>query len=116
MMRTKRHDPHDASTENSDREAVLSSHSALAGEVEVLMAVVSKAKRIADESLARANDAPHPHETSNTIFVALYETHWRDREALFEAMRRLDKAREELRAAEMIAMDKNTSSIARSAI
>lgn len=116
MMHAERRDLHGPSSENDVRETVLSSHSALAGEVEVLMAVVSKAKRIADESLARANEAPHPHETSNTIFVALYETHWRDREALFEAMRRLDKAREELRAAEMTAMDKNTSSIARSAI
>jgi len=48
---------------------------------------------------------------SNTIFVALDDAHWRDREALFEAMRQLDAAREALRsvAAEMIATDKSIS-------
>jgi hypothetical protein len=45
----------------------------------------------------RANEAPEPHETSNDIFVMLYEAHWNDREALFDAMRRLEGARETLR-------------------
>lgn len=65
--------------------------------VEALTSQIRKAKRAADESLRRALDAPEPHETTNTIFVALWETHLRDREALFAVMRRLDDAREELR-------------------
>ncbi|MEO5758280.1 MAG: hypothetical protein ABIQ51_15630 [Mesorhizobium sp.] len=59
---------------------------------------VRKAKRAAHDSLARANDAPGPHETTNTIFVGLYEAHLRDREAMFAAMRQLDMAREVRRA------------------
>lgn len=82
--------------ENGSVDAVSSHYHELVGRVEALMALVSRAKRAADESLSRANDAPQPHETSNTIFVALYEAHWRDREALFEAMRQLDVAREAL--------------------
>lgn len=65
--------------------------------VEVLTAQVRSAKRTADDSLHRALDAPEPHETTNTIFVALWEAHLHDRETLFAAMRSLDDAREELR-------------------
>jgi hypothetical protein len=55
------------------------------------------ARRTADESLRRALDAPEPHETTNTVFIALWEAHLRDRELLFSVMRDLDAAREELR-------------------
>lgn len=65
--------------------------------VEALTLQIRRAKHAADESLRRALDAPEPHETTNTIFVACWESHLRDREALFETMRRLDAAREELR-------------------
>ncbi|MCP8897436.1 hypothetical protein KYK29_21130 [Shinella daejeonensis] len=54
-----------------------------------------KAKRAADESMRRAQDVPEPHSTDNTIFIALWEAHLADREALFDAMRRLDRARED---------------------
>lgn len=74
-------------------------------EVEALGSLVRKARRTANESLMRANEAPEPHATSNNIFAMLYETHWRDREALFDAMRRLDAARETLR---LLAVDKAT--------
>lgn len=65
--------------------------------VETLTAQVRTAKQTADETLRRALEAPEPHETTNTIFVALWEAHLHDREALFATMRRLDAAREELR-------------------
>lgn len=52
-----------------------------------------RAKRAADESLRRAQEAPEPHSTDNSIFVALWEDHLRDREALFSAMRQFDEAR-----------------------
>jgi len=65
--------------------------------VESLAAQVHAARRTADETLRRALEAPGPHETTNTIFVALWEAHLHDREALFAAMRRLDAAREDLR-------------------
>ncbi|MFC5384720.1 hypothetical protein ACFPLB_01940 [Aquamicrobium segne] len=90
---------HGAPFANGAGAAASSHHYELAGRVEALTVLVSRAKRLADESLARANDAPQPHETTNIIFVTLYEAHWRDREALFEAMRRLDEAREELQTA-----------------
>ncbi|WP_090329471.1 hypothetical protein [Nitratireductor aquibiodomus] len=64
--------------------------------VERLRSKVQAAKRAAAESLARANDAPEPHDGSNTIFVALFDAHCRDREALFETMRELDEACGEL--------------------
>jgi len=84
--------------ENGGRDTVPSRYRELAGRIEALTSLVLEAKRRADESLSRAHDAPQPHETSNTIFVALYEAHWRDREALFEAMRQLDVARDALRS------------------
>lgn len=61
------------------------------------MAAVRSARQAADESLRRAQAAPEPHETGNTIFVFLYEEHLRDREALFAALRDLDKAQAALR-------------------
>ncbi|MAS14287.1 MAG: hypothetical protein CMH69_13350 [Nitratireductor sp.] len=64
--------------------------------VERLRSKVQAAKRAAAESLSRANETPEPHDGSNTIFVALFDTHCRDREALFEAMRELDEACGEL--------------------
>lgn len=64
--------------------------------VERLRAKVQAAKRAAAESLARANDAPQPHDSTNTIFVVLFDTHCRDREALFETMREFDQACGEL--------------------
>ena len=87
---------HGSPSENGGRDAVSRRHHELVGRVEALAALVSRAKRAADESLSRAHDAPQPHETTNIIFVTLYEAHWRDREALFEAMRRLDEARQTL--------------------
>lgn len=66
--------------------------------VEASAYAVRRAKRAADESLRRAQDAPEPHVTTNSIFVALWEAHLGDREALFAAMRRLDEAREALRS------------------
>lgn len=65
--------------------------------VAALTSKVRTAKRTADESLRRALDAPEPHETTNTIFVALWEAHLHDREMLFSTMRDLDDARAELR-------------------
>lgn len=75
--------------------------------VEASLAAVRSAKRAADESLRRAQEAPGPHVTTNSIFVALYDAHLRDREALFSALRDLDEVRAALRpgAAEQVATD-----------
>lgn len=83
--------------------------------VETLTSQVRTTKRAADESLRRVLDAPEPHVSTNTIFVALLEGHLRDREALFAAMRRLDEAREELRriVAGLGAKDSPTKSVGR---
>ncbi|WEX08537.1 hypothetical protein [Chelativorans sp. AA-79] len=70
----------------------------LVAEVERQRSRVREARQRAVESLARAHEAPEPLDTANTIFVALYETHWCDREALFTAMRDLDAACEALHA------------------
>lgn len=72
-------------------------HYAVFASVEACASAVRKAKRAADESLQRAQEAPEPHATTNTIFIALYEAHLRDRETLFSAMRRLDEAQAALR-------------------
>ena len=53
---------------------------------------VEEARRIADASLLRAKAAPRPHEITNPVFVALFDAHQHDREALFAAMRNLDAA------------------------
>jgi len=84
--------------ENDTQGETPRSHRAGIANVEVLLSDVRRAKNAADESLRRAQDAPEPHGTINTIFVALWEEHLRDREALFAAMRELDEAREALRA------------------
>jgi len=65
--------------------------------MEASLSQLRRAKRAADESLRRAQEAPGPHSTDNSIFVALWEDHLRDREALFSAMRQFDEAREALR-------------------
>ena len=88
---------HGSPPENGGRDAASSRRRELAGMVEALTELVSAARRAADESLSRVNDAPQPHSTDNSIFVALWEAHLGDREALFSAMRRLDDAREALR-------------------
>lgn len=64
----------------------------LVAELETLRRRVKQAKLKASESLSRANEAPEPHDTTNTVFVALYDSHWRDREELFSVMRQLDAA------------------------
>lgn len=66
--------------------------------MEASLSLLRTAKRAADESLRRAQDAPEPHTSDNSIFVALWEAHLADREALFAAMRRLDDARLALRS------------------
>ncbi len=64
--------------------------------LEACLSRLHQAKRVADESLRRAQDAPGPHTSENSIFVALWETHLGDRELLFSAMRQLDRARQAL--------------------
>lgn len=64
--------------------------------LETSLSRLHRAKRIADESLRRAQDAPGPHTSDNSIFVGLWETHLGDREQLFSAMRQLDRARQAL--------------------
>jgi hypothetical protein len=61
--------------------------------VDTAKQLVEKAKHAADISLVRAKAAPKPHEITNPAFVALFEAHQRDKEALFAAMRALDAAR-----------------------
>lgn len=93
----------DALTEVAERDRYRDRFAA----VEASLAAVRAAKRAADESLRRAQEAPGPHVTTNSIFVALYDAHLRDREALFSALRDLDEARAALRpgAAEQAAAD-----------
>ncbi|MFE0015879.1 hypothetical protein ACFWXH_13610 [Mesorhizobium sp. NPDC059054] len=64
--------------------------------LETSLSRLHQAKRVADESLRRAQDAPGPHTSENSIFVALWESHLGDREMLFSAMRQLDHARQAL--------------------
>ncbi|MCO5159288.1 MAG: hypothetical protein M9945_21535 [Aquamicrobium sp.] len=85
--------PRDALTEVAERDRYRDGFAA----VEASLAAVRAAKRAADESLRRAQEAPGPHVTTNSIFVALYDAHLRDREALFSALRGLDEARAALR-------------------
>ena len=66
--------------------------------VEASLSQLLQAKHATDESLRRVQGVPGPHETSNSIFVALWETHLADREALFAAMRQLDEMREAVRS------------------
>ncbi|CAM5489560.1 hypothetical protein MAUB1S_08201 [Mycolicibacterium aubagnense] len=62
--------------------------------LEASLSRLHQAKRMADESLRRAQEAPGPHTSDNSIFVALWEAHLSDRELLFSAMRQLDHARQ----------------------
>ncbi|MGB3386480.1 MAG: hypothetical protein WBA88_00710 [Pseudaminobacter sp.] len=73
-------------------------HRATTAATEASLSQLRRAKRAADESLRRAQDAPEPHTSDNSIFVALWEAHLSDREALFAAMRRLDEVHEALRS------------------
>lgn len=73
-------------------------HRATIEAMEASLSQLRRAKRAADDSLHRAQDAPGPHTSDNSIFVGLWEGHLADREALFAAMRRLDDAREALRS------------------
>ncbi|MRG55389.1 hypothetical protein GF108_07325 [Phyllobacterium sp. SYP-B3895] len=63
---------------------------------------VEAARRAADASLARAKAAPRPHEITNPVFVALFDAHQQDREALFAAMRALDAARTDESADDLV--------------
>ena len=76
-------------------------------DVEALGALVRRAKRTADLSLRRVNTAPEPHNAGNAVFAVELERHRRDRETMFEAMRKLETARQALRAiAADFAMDR----------
>ena len=68
----------------------------LAAEIETLNSRVLITKQRVAESLARALEAP-AHDFGDPVFTALYDEHCRDREALFSAMRDLDKAIEKNR-------------------
>lgn len=63
------------------------------GRLQELLAEVEDAKRKANNSLQRAQSAPKPHVTTNSIFASLYEEHLRDRELLFSSLRQLDDMR-----------------------
>ncbi|WP_395446502.1 hypothetical protein ACHMW7_00555 (plasmid) [Aminobacter sp. UC22_36] len=77
-------------------------------DVEALGALVRRAKRTADLSLRRVNTAPGPHNAGNGAFAVELERHRRDRETMFEAMRKLEAARQALRAiASDFAMDQD---------
>lgn len=70
---------------------------ALRADVDLLDAEVCAARRIANESLDRLNALGQPGIGESSAFHALLDLHRRDKETLFEAMRRLDAAREQLR-------------------
>lgn len=77
-------------------------------EVEALGALVCRAKRTADLSLKRVNATPQPHNAGNSAFAVELERHRADRETMFEAMRKLETARQALRAiASDFAMDQD---------
>ncbi|WP_269930822.1 hypothetical protein [Aminobacter sp. HY435] len=82
-----------------DGDAADSEHLALRARVEVLGAEVCAARRAANESLDRLNALMQPDVGESSVFVSLLDLHSRDKEALFEAMRRLEAAREKLRRA-----------------
>lgn len=89
--------PQGPSSENGVPAEGSSRHREQFAALEASLSQLRRAKRAAGESLRRVQDAPEPHETTNTIFVALWEAHLRDREALFTAMRQFEDAREALR-------------------
>ncbi len=77
-------------------------------EVEALDALVRRARRQADLSLKRVNAVPQPHSVGNAVFAIELERHRADRETMFEVMRKLDAARQALRAiASDFAMDQD---------
>lgn len=77
-------------------------------EVEALGALVRRTRRQADLSLKRVNAAPEPHSAANAVFAVEFERHRADRETMFEAMRKLETARQALRAiASDFAMDQD---------
>ncbi len=88
-----------ANPASGKKAAELNRYRATFAEVEVLNSLVRKAKRAADESLRSVNAAPAPHTADNPAFVELFNAHRGDREALFAAMRKLERARGALRAA-----------------
>lgn len=69
----------------------------MGAEVGASYSLLDQAKRAANESLARLQEAPEPHTADNSAFTHLYDLHCRDREALFEALRRLEEALREWR-------------------
>lgn len=60
--------------------------------LEMLRAQVDAARHAAGESLERLNALAAPGFSRDDVSGALIEAHTRDKEALFEAMRRLDAA------------------------
>ncbi|GAA4127657.1 hypothetical protein ACFFTN_03615 [Aminobacter aganoensis] len=84
-------------SEAGSRETDIGRYLSLFGRVEALKSQVDSARRIANESLGRLNALPQPEIGENTLFVDALDMHRRDKEALFEAMRQLDAAREALR-------------------
>ena len=81
------------------READVGSYLVLLGRVETLNQQVDSARRTANDSLGRLNALPQPEVGDSSMFVDRLDIHRRDREALFEAMRQLETAREALRIA-----------------
>ncbi|MGF7009357.1 hypothetical protein [Aminobacter sp. BE322] len=89
---------HGSPLENGASDPGSSRHREPFAAMEASLSQVHKAKRAADESLRHAQGTPEPHATTNSIFIALWEAHLSDREALFAAMRKLDEAREALQS------------------
>ena len=81
-----------------ETETIPNACAAAVADVELWTERVREAKRVADEMLARAEEAPEPHVTTNTIYVARYEAYLDARRDLSAAMRELDAARARLRA------------------
>lgn len=69
----------------------------LRARVELLSAEVSAARDAANESLDRLNALAQPNVGGGSFLMSLFDLHNRDKEALFEAMRRLEAARDQLR-------------------
>lgn len=86
-------------SEASSRDADIGRYLSHFGRVEALKLQVDSARRAANDSLGRLNALPQPEVGESTLFVAALDIHRRDREALFEAMRQLETAREVLRLA-----------------
>lgn len=89
-------------SEAGSRETDIGRYLSLFGRVEALKSQVDRARRAANESLGRLNTLPQPEIGESTLFLDALDMHRRDKEALFEAMRQLDAAREALRLAAAI--------------